>query len=42
MIHHAGAGTTMAVARAGVPHVPITFIADQPYFATNSALLGHW
>lgn len=40
VIHHAGAGTTMAVARAGVPHVPITFIADQPYFATNLRRLG--
>lgn len=33
VVHHAGAGTTSAVARAAVPHVPITFIADQPYFA---------
>lgn len=40
VIHHAGAGTTMAVARAGVPHVPVTFIADQPYFASNICRLG--
>lgn len=40
VVHHAGAGTTTAVARAGVPHVPVTFIADQPYFATQLRRLG--
>jgi sterol 3beta-glucosyltransferase len=40
VVHHAGAGTTTAVARAGVPHVPVTFIADQPYFAGNLRRLG--
>jgi sterol 3beta-glucosyltransferase len=40
VVHHAGAGTTTAVARAGVPHVPVTFIADQPYFAAHLHRLG--
>ncbi len=40
VVHHAGAGTTTAVARAGVPHVPVVFIADQPYFAANLRRLG--
>lgn len=40
VIHHAGAGTSTAVARAGVPHVPVTFIADQPYFAHRLHRLG--
>jgi sterol 3beta-glucosyltransferase len=40
VIHHAGAGTTTAVARAGVPHVPVVFIADQPYFAGHLHRLG--
>lgn len=40
VVHHAGAGTTTAVARAGVPHVPVVFVADQPYFAANLHRLG--
>ncbi len=40
VVHHAGAGTTTAVARAGVPHVPVTFLADQPYFADQLHRLG--
>ena len=32
-IHHCGAGTTHAVARAGIPSVPMPFIADQPFWA---------
>lgn len=40
VVHHCGAGTTTAVARAGVPQIPITFIADQPYFAKQVLRLG--
>lgn len=32
-IHHCGAGTSHAVARAGIPSVPIPFVADQPFWA---------
>lgn len=32
-IHHCGAGTTHAVARAGIPSVPVPFVADQPFWA---------
>ncbi|OAE00971.1 glycosyl transferase [Arthrobacter sp. OY3WO11] len=31
-IHHGGAGTVHAVARAGVPSVVVPFIADQPFW----------
>ena len=40
VVHHCGAGTTSAVAKAAVPHVPVTFIADQPYFAKQAYDLG--
>ncbi len=40
VVHHAGAGTSTAVTRAGVPHVPVTFVADQPYFAKHLRRLG--
>lgn len=40
VVHHAGAGTTMAACRAGVPSVPVVFIADQPYFAERMRRLG--
>ena len=40
VVHHGGAGTTMAACRAGVPSVVVTFIADQPYFASNLRRLG--
>ncbi|GMA38128.1 glycosyltransferase [Mobilicoccus caccae] len=32
-VHHCGAGTTHAVARAGIPSVPVPFAADQPFWA---------
>lgn len=32
-IHHCGAGTTHAVARAGIPSIPVPFVADQPFWA---------
>lgn len=31
-IHHGGAGTVPAVARAGIPSVMVPFIADQPFW----------
>ncbi|MGF9646964.1 glycosyltransferase [Pseudarthrobacter oxydans] len=31
-IHHGGAGTVHAVARAGIPSVVVPFIADQPFW----------
>jgi sterol 3beta-glucosyltransferase len=31
-IHHGGAGTVHAVARAGIPSVIVPFIADQPFW----------
>jgi UDP:flavonoid glycosyltransferase YjiC (YdhE family) len=33
VLHHGGAGTAHAVARAGVPSVVLPFIADQPFWA---------
>ncbi len=33
VVHHCGAGTTHAAARAGVPTVPIPMVADQPFWA---------
>ena len=40
VVHHGGAGTTMAACRAGAPSVIIPFIADQPYFADRLRRLG--
>lgn len=40
VVHHGGAGTTMAACRAGVPSVVVTFIADQPYHAYHLKRLG--
>ncbi|UCI06502.1 glycosyltransferase [Mesorhizobium sp. B1-1-8] len=39
-IHHGGAGTTIAVARAGAPQVVVPQIGDQPYWAGRVAALG--
>lgn len=33
MVHHAGAGTTAAGLRAGVPAVPVPTVIDQPFWA---------
>jgi UDP:flavonoid glycosyltransferase YjiC (YdhE family) len=33
VVHHGGAGTTAAAARAGVPHVVVPFISDQFFWA---------
>lgn len=40
VIHHGGAGTTTAAARAGAPQIIVPQVADQPYFAARVAALG--
>lgn len=40
VVHHAGAGTTGAVLRAGVPAVTIPVMADQPFWADRLQRLG--
>lgn len=40
VIHHGGAGTTTAAARAGAPQILVPQVADQPYFAGRVAALG--
>jgi vancomycin aglycone glucosyltransferase len=40
VVHHGGAGTTMAAAQAGVPQVVVPQIVDQPYWAGRVADLG--
>ncbi|NXY98102.1 glycosyltransferase family 1 protein [Streptomyces sp. BR123] len=40
VVHHAGAGTTAAALRAGVPAVPVPVTADQPFWAGRVAALG--
>ncbi|HZN77900.1 MAG TPA: glycosyltransferase [Micromonosporaceae bacterium] len=40
VVHHGGAGTTTAAARAGVPQVVVPQMADQPYWAGRVADLG--
>ncbi|MEV7213435.1 glycosyltransferase [Kitasatospora cineracea] len=39
-VHHAGAGTSAAALRAGVPSVPVPVAADQPFWAARLARLG--
>ncbi|WP_426367763.1 glycosyltransferase [Streptomyces sp. E-08] len=39
-VHHAGAGTTGAGLRAGVPAVPVPVMADQPFWAARLHGLG--
>ncbi len=34
-MHHCGAGTTHAALSAGKPTVPVPFITDQPFWATQ-------
>jgi len=34
-LHHGGAGTAHAVARAGVPSVVVPFTADQPFWGAR-------
>ncbi|TPI19690.1 glycosyltransferase [Mesorhizobium sp. B4-1-1] len=40
VIHHGGAGTTVAAARAGAPQAIVPQIGDQPYWARRAAELG--
>ena len=40
VVHHAGAGTTGAGLRAGVPAVPVPVLADQPFWACRLHRLG--
>ena len=40
VVHHGGAGTTTASARAGAPQVVVPQIVDQPYWAGRVAELG--
>ncbi|MFF0431662.1 glycosyltransferase [Streptomyces sp. NPDC004327] len=40
VVHHAGAGTTGAGLRAGVPAVPVPVMADQPFWAARLHHLG--
>jgi sterol 3beta-glucosyltransferase len=39
-IHHGGAGTVHTVARAGVPHVVVPFLADQPFWGRQLHSMG--
>jgi UDP:flavonoid glycosyltransferase YjiC (YdhE family) len=40
VVHHGGAGTTTAAARAGVPQLILPHILDQYYWASRVAALG--
>jgi len=40
VVHHAGAGTTGAALRAGVPSVPVPVTIDQPFWAERIVALG--
>ncbi|TDL46464.1 glycosyltransferase [Kocuria rosea] len=40
VVHHAGAGTTAAGLRAGIPHVAVPFGVDQPFWAARIHALG--
>jgi vancomycin aglycone glucosyltransferase len=40
VVHHGGAGTTTAAARAGVPQVILPHLFDQPYWAHRIERLG--
>ncbi len=40
VVHHAGAGTTGAGLRAGVPAVPVPVLVDQPFWADRLQRLG--
>jgi UDP:flavonoid glycosyltransferase YjiC (YdhE family) len=40
VVHHAGAGTTAAGLRAGIPAVPVPVLADQPFWARRLHTLG--
>ncbi|HTF33415.1 MAG TPA: glycosyltransferase [Myxococcota bacterium] len=40
VVHHGGAGTTTAAARAGIPQIVVPHVADQYYWARRVELLG--
>ncbi|MGW8763610.1 glycosyltransferase [Streptomyces sp. NPDC055815] len=40
VVHHAGAGTTGAALRAGVPAVPVPVMYDQPFWSARLHALG--
>jgi vancomycin aglycone glucosyltransferase len=40
VVHHGGAGTTAAAARAGIPQVVTPMFGDQPYWAGRVVALG--
>ncbi len=40
VVHHGGAGTTTAAARAGTPQLVVPQLADQPYWGARVAELG--
>lgn len=40
VVHHAGAGTTGAGLRAGLPAVPVPVLVDQPFWAARLHRLG--
>lgn len=40
VVHHAGAGTTAAALRAGIPSVTVPVAADQPFWAARLAATG--
>ncbi|MFC7403489.1 glycosyltransferase [Georgenia alba] len=40
VVHHAGAGTTAAALRAGVPTVPVPVLSDQPFWSARAVSLG--
>ncbi|MBX9400586.1 glycosyltransferase [Lysobacter sp. BMK333-48F3] len=39
-VHHGGAGTTAAAARAGIPSIIVPFYGDQPFWAHSLNALG--
>jgi UDP:flavonoid glycosyltransferase YjiC (YdhE family) len=40
VVHHAGAGTTAAGLRAGVPAIPVPVFTDQPWWAAHLVRMG--
>ena len=40
VVHHGGAGTTLAAARAGTPQVVVPMFSDQPFWASRVRALG--
>lgn len=40
VVHHAGAGTTAAGLRAGVPTISVPIFTDQPFWASRLTSLG--